>query len=81
MVNTNSFDTFYKNLPSVRAKSVDVFNNVCSFSFKIVCFNRNMADLIVCSHIFFLHILLMRDVTMKSGGGGAPVAVAEAVRR
>jgi hypothetical protein len=33
----NYLDIFYQNVRGLRTKSVESFNNVCSFDFKIVC--------------------------------------------
>jgi hypothetical protein len=53
MGSCNYLDIFYQNVQSLRTKSVDIFNNVCSLDFKIVCLTESWQNELFSSQHFF----------------------------
>jgi hypothetical protein len=76
-------DNFYQNIRGLRTKSIEIFNNVCSYDFKIICLTKTWLNESHCSQIFFPEVYAVyrsdRDCHTKSRGGGALIAISEVV--
>jgi hypothetical protein len=81
----NYFDIFYQNVRDLRAKSIEIFNNVCSLNFKIVCLTEMWVNESFSSQFFFTEMYTVRiyhsdrDCHTTVYGGGALTAISEAV--
>jgi hypothetical protein len=51
-------DIFYQNVRGLRTKSIEIFNNVCSYDFKIICLTETWLNEPHCSQDVFPEVLL-----------------------
>jgi hypothetical protein len=62
-------DIFYQNVRGLRTKSTEIFNNVCSYDFKIICLTETWLNESHCSQKFslnyMLYIVLTETVTLS----------------
>jgi hypothetical protein len=75
-------DIFYRNIRGLRTKPIEIFNNVCSFDFKIICLTKTWLNESHYSQNLFPEVCTVhrsdRDCHTKLRGGGALIAVSEA---
>jgi hypothetical protein len=75
-------DIFYQNVRGLGTKSTEIFNNVCSYDFKIICITETWLNESHCSQKCFPGLYAVyrsdRDCHTKSRGGGALISISEA---
>jgi hypothetical protein len=79
----NYLDIFYQNVRGLKTKSIDTFNNVCSFNFKIASLTEAWLNESHYSQHFFPEAYTVyrsdRDCNTKLSGGETLIAISEAV--
>ena len=79
----NYLDIFYQNVRGLRTKSVEIFSNVCSCDYKIVCLTETWLNESFPSSNFFPETYTVyrsdRDCSDKLRGGGVLIAISNTV--